>query len=151
MNVGQTMVVDNFQNLCLFQTGYRLGSFVMVHQHHPFSPGTEQMVAGQYANDLFGFVQNGVTVFPEFQHLLFYIVHLILQMEANQIPGAADAADGSGLENQAGGPIGIIRGGYNASSGRQCSQFLVQFCLTQHQTVYIHFQRPPDHIRLMAA
>ena len=87
----------------------------------------------------------------ELQHLLLDLVHPILQMEANQVLGAADTAGGRGLEQQTGCPISIIGGGDDAGSGGKLPQLLAELGLAQNQTVYIQFQRSADHIRLMAA
>ena len=151
LNISQAVVVDDLQDLRFFQTGNGLGSFVVVNQYHPLSSGTQQMVTGQNANDLLFFVQDGVAVFAELQHLLLNLIHTVFQVEANQILGTADTADGCGLEQQTGCAVSVIGGGDDAGLGGEALQLLVQLRLTQHQAVDVHFQSSADHIGLMAA
>lgn len=44
MNVGQAVMVDDFQDLGFLQTGDGLSPFVVIHQDHPLAPGTEQVI-----------------------------------------------------------------------------------------------------------
>lgn len=43
LNVGQAVVVDDLHDLGLVEPPHRLGSLVVIHQHHPLAPGTQQM------------------------------------------------------------------------------------------------------------
>ena len=43
LNIRQPVVVDDLQDLGFVQTGDGLSGLVVIHQHHPLSPGTEQM------------------------------------------------------------------------------------------------------------
>ena len=151
LDICQTVVVDDLQDLCLLQTGNGLGGFVVVHQYDPLSSGTQQMVTGQNAHYFFLVVQNGIAMLSELQNLLLDLVQTVFQMEAHQILGAADTAGGRGLEQQTGSTVGIVGGGDDAGGGGKLAQLLVQLCLTQHQTVYVHLQSSADHIRLVAA
>ena len=72
-------------------------------------------------------------------------------MEADQIPVVTHSADGGGLEDQPGSPVGIKGGGDDAGFCGHRPQFLGNHGLAQHQTVDVHFQRSADHIRLVAA
>ena len=144
-------MVDDFQNLGFFKAGHRLGNFIVVNQHHPFPAGTQQMITGEHAHNLLGFVQDGVTVLPVFQHLLPHLIHPVFQMEAHQILPAADAPNGSGLENQPGGGVSIKGSGDNAGGGGKIAQFLLQLRLAQHQAVDPQLQCAANHIRLVAA
>ena len=123
----------------------------MVNQHHPFAPGAEQVVPGQNAHDLLIFVQDGVAVLPVFEHQLLDLVHPVLEVEAHQILRPADPAHGGGLEDEPGRGVGVEGGGDDAGGGGEAAQLLVQLRLTQHQAVHVHFQRPADHVRLVAA
>ena len=151
LDVCQTVVIDDLQDLRLLQTGHGLGSLVVVHQHHPLPTGPQQMIPGQNAYYLFLLVQNGVAMLPVLQNLLLHIIQPILQMEAGQILGAADPADGGGLENQSGCPIGIEGGGDDAGGGGIIHQLLADLRLAQHHAVHVHIQSPADHIGLVAA
>ena len=85
----------------------------MVNQHHPLTPGAEQMIPGQNADHFFLAVQNGIAGMAVLEHYLPDIVHPVVQMEADQIPGLADAPDRGGLEQQAAGPVRIEGRGNN--------------------------------------
>ena len=79
------------------------------------------------------------------------IVHPLVQMEAYQPLGVADAAHGGGLENQPGGPVGVEGSGNYAGFRGHIPQLLGDLRLAQHQAADVHFQSPADHVRLMAA
>ena len=151
LHIGKAVVVNDGQNFRLFQSGHGLGGLVVVHQHNPLAPGAQQMIPGQHAGHTLVFVQNGVAGLSVLEHLLLHIVQPVVQMEALQLLGAADAADGGGLEDQTGGTVSIKGGKDDARSCGQVPQLFRQLRLTQHQAAYIHFQRPADHLRLMAA
>ena len=122
----------------------------MVHQNHPFSAGTQQMVTAQHTDYPLLLVQNGVAGVAVLQHGFPHIIHPVVQMEADQPTVVTDAADGGGLEQQAGGTVGVVGGGNDAGAGGQAAQLFAEFRLAEHQTVYIHFQGTADHVRLMA-
>ena len=107
LDIRQAVMVDDLQNLCLFQTGHGLGGFVMVHQNHPLSAGAQQVIPAEDANHMLVFIQNGVAGEAVLQHDIPHIIHPVLQVEADQLPVVADTADGGGLEDQSGSPVGI--------------------------------------------
>ena len=86
----------------------------MIHQHHPFAPGLQQVVAGQRANDLLVFVQHGVAAVAAFQHDLPHVVDVVVQMEGNQPLRGAGPCDGRGLIDQAVYAAGVQRRGDDA-------------------------------------
>ena len=123
----------------------------MIHQHHPFSAGTQQVIPCQHAGDLFVFIQNGIAGVAVFEHLLPHLVHPIIQVEAHQLTGGADPSHRGRLEDQPCSTVGIVGGGDDAGPGFHLPQLLVQLSLTYHQTAHIHRKRPTDHIRLVTA
>ena len=123
----------------------------MVNQHHPLTPGAQQMIPGQNAHDFFLAVQNGIAGMAVFQHYLPDVVHPVVQMEADQILGLADAPDRVGLEQQAAGPVSIEGCGNNDGFRWKFPQLHRKGALAQHQAADVHFQRPAHHVRLMAA
>ena len=151
LNVRQPVVVDDLQDLRLLQAGHGLGGFVVVHQHHPLPAGPQQMIPAEKAYDLLVPIQNGIAGFPVLQHGFLHIVHPVLQVEADQIVLPADPADGGGLEDHPGSPVGGVGGGDDAGGGGKGAQLLVQLRLAQDQGGDVHLQGPADHIRLMAA
>ena len=146
------MVVNDLQNLRLFQTGNRLGRFIVIHQNHPFPPGTQQMLPGENTHHPVGAIQNRVAVLLLFQNLLPDIVQTVLQMKGRQALGPADPPHRRGLENQPQRPVSVIRSHNHAGAA-----VLVQrhqrpgLRLADNQTIDLLFQRPGNHIRLIAA
>ena len=69
LDIRQTVVVDDLQNLRLIQTRDGLGSLVVIHQNHLLAPGAQQMEAGQGAHHLLVFVQNGIAAEAALQNL----------------------------------------------------------------------------------
>ena len=109
------------------------------------------MIPGQNTHDFFLGVQNGVAGMPVFQHHLADIVHPVVQVEADHALGVADAPDRGRLEQEPAGPVGIEGCGNDDSLRGEVPQLRRQGRLAQHQTGHVHFQRPADHIRLVAA
>ena len=72
-------------------------------------------------------------------------------MEADDALGAADAAEGGGLENEPHGAVSIVGGGNDAGLGGDAPQFLGKLRLTEDQAVHIHFQSPADQLGLITA
>ena len=151
LDIRQTVVVDDGQNLRLLQTGDGLGGLVVIHQNHPLFLGAQQMIPGHNAYNLLILVQNGVAGFPVLQHHLLGVVHPVIQMEAGDVLGAADPGDGGGLEDHPRCPVGIEGGGDDAGLGGVVPQLLGKLALAQHQHHHILIQRGLDHIRLVAA
>ena len=145
------MVVDDLQDLRLLQAGHGLGCLVVVHQHHLFPLGAQQVIPGQHAHCPILVIQDRVAGVAIFQYRFLNIVHPVFQMEAHHALGVADAAHGSGLEQQTGGAVSVEGGGDDAGLGGQIPQFFRQLCLTQHQAIHIHFHGPAHHFRLIAA
>ena len=116
LDVGQPVVVDNFQDFRFFQTGDGLGSLVVIHQHHPLAPRLEQMIPGQHADNLFVLVQDGIAGGTVLQNLARPRPP---GPPSGSTPGrrSGNAADGRRLEQQPGGPIGVIGRGNNAGIG----------------------------------
>ena len=72
-------------------------------------------------------------------------------MEADQIRGVADAADGNRLIDQPHRAVGVEGRGDDAGVRGKIAQLLVQLRLTQDHAAHVQFQRAADHIRLVAA
>ena len=151
LDIRQAVVIDDLQNIRLFQAGNGLGSFVMVHQHHPFSPGTEQMIPGQKAYYLFAFIQNRIAGMTVLQHLLPDLVHPVFQMEGNDTVSTANTTDGGRLEDHPGSTVSIEGGGNNAGGSINIAQIFSRLCLAKNKTVHLHPDGAFDHIRLVAA
>ena len=123
----------------------------MVHQHHPFPSGAQQMIAGQNAHYLFMLVQNGIAGMAIFQHHFPDIVHPVVQVEANQTLCVADTAHRGGLKDQSGSSVGVKGCSDDTGLRGKIPKFHGQLRLAQHQTADIPFQSPADHIRLVTA
>ena len=148
LDVRQTVVVDDLQDLCLIQPGYGLGNLVVIHQHHLLATGAQQMVAGQGAHYFFVLVQHRIAAVAALEHHLSHIVDVIVQVEAHDLPPLAGAGDGNGLIDQAAHPSGRERRGNDAGPARVALQFRVDIRPAYDKTAHILIQRPLDHVRL---
>ena len=90
LDIRQTVVVDDLQNLRLVQARYGLGLLVVVHQDHLLAAGPQQMVAGQGAHHPLLLIQNGIGPEAAFQHGVLHVVDIVVQVEAHQILVLAD-------------------------------------------------------------
>ena len=151
LDVRQTVVIHDFQNVRLIQTGHGLGLFVVIHQNHLLPAGTQQVEPGQRSHHVLMLVQNGVGPEPAFQHGVPYVVNVVVQMEAHQIVALADALNGQGVADQMHGPVGVIGGGNDAGIRVHIQQLLLHLCLTDDDAGGVQLNGPADHIRLVAA
>ena len=78
LHIRQPVVIDDLQDFRLVKAQHGLGRLVMVNQHHPFSPGPQQMIPGQNAHYFFLRVQNRVAGVAVFEHHLADIVHPVV-------------------------------------------------------------------------
>ena len=145
------MVIHDLQDICLIQTRYRLGLFVVVHQDHPLAPGTQQMEPGQGTYHPLVLIQNGISPESAFQHGIANIIDIVIQMEEDQIVAFADPLDRQRVADQVDCPIGVIGGGNDAGIRIQFQQFPADLRLTDDDAGDPQFQRPLDHVRLIAA
>ena len=151
LDIRQTVMVNDGQDLRLLNAGHCLGQLVVVHQHHLLTAGTEQMVTGQGAHHFFLLVQHGIAAIAAFQHHLPHVVYVVIQMEADQISGGTGPGDGDGLIDQPVNAAGVKGRGDNAGLAGVLHPFRIHVGLAQDQAGYLHVQRPADHIRLAAA
>ena len=151
LNIRQTVVVDDLQNLRLLQTGHGLRHLVMVHQHHPLTAGTQQVIARQRAHHMLVFIQHRIAAETAFQHHFLHIVNIVIQMEADQILRVAGTGDGDGLINQAGYAAGVKGRGDNAGIPCALQPLRLHLTLAQNHGAYADIQRTADNIRLAAA
>ena len=151
LNIGQTVVVHDLQNLSLVQTGHGLCLLVVVHQHDLLAAGTEQMEPGQRADNFVVLVQDGICAETALQHGVADIVHIVGEVEVHQILALADALNGRGMADQTHGLIGVIGGGDDAGVGLGVQQLLLHLCLADDDAVHVEVQRPLDHVGLIAA
>ena len=151
LNIRQTVVVHDLQNVRLIQTGHRLGLFVVVHQNYPLAPGTQQMESGQGSHHVLIFIQNGVSPESAFQHGIAHVIDIIVQMEGNQIVALADALNGQRMADQVDCPVRVIRRGDDAGIGVQLQQLPADLRLTDDDAGDPQLQCPLDHVRLIAA
>ena len=117
LDIRQTVVVDDLQNLRLIQTLYGLRPLIVVHQHHTLAPGAQQVIPGQRADNVLVLIQNGVGAETAFQNGVAYIVDVIVQMEAHEVMALADALDGQGVADKMHSPVGIVGRGDDAGVG----------------------------------
>ena len=122
----------------------------MIHQHHAFSSGAQQMISCQDTNDFFIFIQNGITGFSVLQNLLFDMIQSIIEMETYQILGAADSSDRCRLKNQSGSSVSIAGCRNDAGLRIDFQHVWIQFGAAKNQTVYIPLQSLSNQIRLIA-
>lgn len=151
LDIRQTVVVDDLQNLRLIQTLHGLRPLIVVHQHHTLAPGAQQVIPGQGANDLFVLVQHRVAAIAALQHHLPYVVNIVRQMEADDVVSVARTGDGDGLIDETGHPAGIVGTGDDAGILGVGQQLLIHLRLAEDQAAHVGFQRTADHIRLVAA
>ena len=151
LNIRQSVMVHDLQDLRLLQTQNRLSLLIVVHQNDTLTAGPQQMIAGQHTHHTLLLVQDGIGAETALQHGILHIVNVIIQMEANHISALTNTTDGQGVPDQAHSPVSVIRGGDNASVLHTCQQFRIHFCLTDNDAVHIQLQRTADHIRLIAA
>ena len=90
LDIRQAVVVDDLQDLHLLQPGHGLGGLVVIHQHHLLPPGPQQMEAGQGARHPLLLIQDGVGPEAAFQHGLPHVVHIIVQVEGDDVFLRAD-------------------------------------------------------------
>ena len=114
LDVRQTVVVDDAQDLRLLDAGYGLGQLVVIHQHHLLAPGLQQVIPGQGADDLLLLVQNGVAAVAALQHHFPHVVYVVVQMEGDQTLRGAGAVNGRGLIDEPVDAAGVQRCGDNA-------------------------------------
>ena len=151
LDIRQAVMVDNLQNLHLLQTGDRLGGLIVIHQHHPLPPGTQQMEAGQGAYHLFILIQHRVAAVTAAEKSLLHIVYVIVEVEANDVLGLAQAHHRHRLINQAGGLPGVQGSGNDAGMPGNFRQLRSNVCLADNQTAHLGLQGGADHLRLVAA
>ena len=151
MNVRQSVVIHNLQNLRLVQPHHGLGLFIVVHEDYLLAAGPQQMKPGQRPHHLFVFIQNRVGPEAALQHRVAHIINIIVQMEADKVSTFTDMGDGQCMPNQAYRLIGIVRGRHQASLRLHIEKLLRNLRLTNNDAAHADFQRTPNHIRLVSA
>ena len=151
LDIRQTVVIHDGQDLRLLDARHSLGQLVMIHQHHLLASWPQQMVTGQGADHLLLLIQHGIAAVAALQHHLADVVDIIIQMEADQIAGGAGAGDGDGLIDQAVDAAGVKGSGDDAGLARVLDPLRIHIGLAQDQAGHLHVQRAADHIRLAAA
>ena len=151
LDVGQPVVIDDFDDFGLVEAGDRLGGLVVVHQHHALAAGTQQVEPGEGADDLFVFVQDGIVPVAALGDHLLDIVEEVVQMEAFQALPAADMVHGDGVVDQPGGADGVVGRGDNAGPGGNAPQRLGELGLTDDQAADVLLHGAAGHFGLVAA
>ena len=143
-------MVDDGHDLSLSQAGNGLGGLVVVDQNDALAAGTQQVVAGDDADDLLVLVQDGEDVVALGQ-LVLDVVQTLLQVQADDALGQAHLMDGDGLEQQHGGAACVVGGGDDAGLGLHLAQILGQLGLAQDQGLNVLLQGTAHHVGLVAA
>ena len=151
LDVRQTVVVDDAQDLRLIDAGDGLGQLVVVNQHHLLAPRLQQVIPGQGAHHLLLVIQDGVAAVAALQHHLADIVDVIVQMEGDQALGGAGTVDGRGLIDEPVDAAGVQGCGDDAGPARVLQPGRIDIRLAQNEAGDLLIQRPTDHIRLAAA
>ncbi|MPM58776.1 hypothetical protein SDC9_105609 [bioreactor metagenome] len=151
LDVRQTVVVDDFQNLRLFQSPDGLSRFIVVHQNHPLARRAQQVEAGQGPHHLFFLVQNGITAEAAFQNRLPHVVDIIVQMEAYKVFCFTDAVHRQGKADQPHRAVGVIGRGNQARLRLHGPQLLAYLRLAYDQTLNPQLHGIANHVRLVAA
>ena len=151
LDISQTVMVDDLQNLRFVEPRDCLSHFVMVYQHHLFPLRTHQVVTGEYADDFLIIIQDRITGVSSVTDFLPYIIDVIIQMETDQVIGDAVMGDRDGLYDLADGVAGIKRSGDDAGVSRIFDPGRVDFRLADDQAFHIHVQCSADDVRLAAA
>ena len=144
-------MVDDGDDVRLLQAGDGLGRLVVVHQHHPLPPGTDQVVAGQRAHHLLLVVQDGVAAVAALEHHLTDVVDVVGEVEELQVLLLGHPADGDGLEDPADGAVAVVGGGDDAGVFGGGADVLGQLRLAQHDAPHPELHRLAEHLRLVAA
>ena len=151
LDIRQAVMVNDLQDLHLFQAGDGLGGFVVIHQNHPLSPGPQQVEAGQGAHNLLVFVQHRVAAVAAVQQGLFHVVYVIAEMEADNVLGLAQAHHRHRLIDQASGLPGVQRCGDDAGVPGNLRQLRRNIRLANDQAAHLGLQCGLDHLRLVPA
>ena len=145
------MVIHNFQDLCLLQARHRLCPLIVIHQHNPLAPGTQQVEAGQHPHHPLILVQNGVGTEAALQHPVLHIVDIVAQMKIDQVVVFTDMADRHGVADQPHHLIGVKWSRNHTGIRLLLQQFLLHLRLADDDAADIHLDGPANHIRLLAA
>ena len=144
-------MVHDLQDLRLVQARHGLGPLVVVHQHHPLAPGAQQVEAGEGAHHMLVLIQDGVGPEAALQHGVADVVHVVVQVEADQVLALADAGDGQGVADEPHRPVGVQRRGDEAAAALHGQQLRGHLRLADDDAADADLQGPADHVRLVAA
>ena len=102
------MVVNNLHDLCIFNPGYCLVLFIVIHQHNPLSLGSQQVSSGNHTQITSILIQNREIPVTFIRHNVPDLVNIIITLKGNQVLSRHKIADGHALVNETGRRIGII-------------------------------------------
>ncbi len=103
------MVVNNFQNFCIFNSFYCLIPLIMIHQHDLLPLCTQQISAGDHPFIPAVLVQNRKIPVALAGHNILDLINIIRVLKGNQILRAHKIADRHALIDQTGRRVGVIR------------------------------------------
>ena len=151
LNIGQTVVVDDLEDLGLLEPGHGLRQLIVVNEHDALAPRTQEVIARERADDLFVLVEHGVAAVAALEHDLTHVVDVIIEVEADQILRVARAGDRDRLIHQPRHAAGIERGGDDAGLAGVFKPRGVDVGLAEDDALHADVERAADHIRLVAA
>ena len=99
LNIRQPVMVDNRDNIRLFQTGDGLALLVVINQYNALAPRPQQVIAAQRADDLLVLVQHGIGAVAALQHRLAHVVDEVVEVKQHDPRMLGNALHGNCLIN----------------------------------------------------
>ena len=144
-------MVDNRDNIRLFQTGNGLALLVVINQHNALAPRPQQMIAAQRADDLLVLVQHGIGAVAALQHRLAHVVDEVVEVKQHDPRMLGNALHRNRLINHPCRAVSVAGRGDNARLAGQTEVLFRQRALADNDTRCADFQRLVHHVLLLPA
>ena len=151
LDIRESVVVDDTQDLRLLEARNGLCELVMVHQYDLLSSRTEKVESSESSDDLVVFVKDRITSETALQDDFLNIVDVVVEVKALDLAGVAGSRDRERLVDKLGGLAGIKRRGDHACVCLPGEPVRVNIGLAEDEAVNADLEGPLDHIRLVAA